>query len=383
MITVSDMMSHVAVQIGETLGGYLEGKVRTAVLNAWGRLLCMSKWAYYHRTGHMLTYAGESTGTVDFVASTRLVTLTGATWPSDVTNMHIRLEHNWYPIYKRTSSTVIELWVDKHPVADLDDATFLVQQILYPLPADVGDIVQIIEGTQNLQMMRLNPLEAHQLQEGIAWSPSLPTSYSLVGDSMNPNKWSLWLPTEQTSDTNLQYMYYVRKPMEVLVREFAGTVTVASGVATFTDAVVNDLWLGAVLRVGEDDTAHPTGEFGDVPAADLLYNRNCTEVRVTKVLTSTTCQISNTTLAKTAVAYNASSHIDVADGPMSILLQRLCEDEYGMKPVGNHMEGLVSKSRLAQAFNDALAADGRHVRHKGPLDQWYGLRLRDVGYVTS
>lgn len=383
MITVADMMSHLAVQINASLGGYLEGKVRTAVLSAWARLLSMHEWAYFHRVGTLITYAGQSTGTVDFNVTTRLVTLTDATWPTDVTNMQIRLDYNWYPVYKRTSSTVIELFEGKHPEADLDDQAYLVQQMTYPLPYDVSDIVQVLEGAQNMQMMRLSLLEAHQIQEGMVWSPALPTCYALVADSANPNRWSLWLPTEQVEDTVLQYLYVVRKPPNALIREQRGTVTVASGVATFSDTVVNSLWDGAVLRIGKSDTAHPTGEFGDIPANDLLYNRDCHEVRVVKWLTTTTCRISDTTIAETDVAYCASSQIDVCDGAMTVLLQRLCEDEYGSKMVGNHSERLVSQNRLAQAFNDAKASDGRYVRNKGPAAQWYGLRLRDVGYVGT
>jgi hypothetical protein len=383
MISVADMMSHLAVQINSPLGGYLEGKVRTAVLSAWGRLLSMHEWAYFHRMGTIISYASQSTGTVDFDVSARTVTLTGDTWPTDVTAKHIRLDYNWYPVYKRTSSTVIELFDGKHPDDDLDDAEFVLQQILYPLPSDVGDIVQIIDGTQNLNLMRLNLLEAHMVQDGFAWSPSLPTVYALVADSANPTRWNLWLPTIQTSNTVLQYLYVARKPSNVLDRETRGTVTVASGVATFSEAVVNDNWTGALLRVAKDDISHPTGEFGDVPGNDLLYQRNCHEVRVVEVLSTTTCQISDTSIAETSVAYCASSLIDVCDGAMAVLLQRLCEDEYGVRLVGNHSEMLVSKSRLAQAFNDAKASDGRYVRAKGISARWYGLRLQDVGYVGA
>jgi len=383
MITVSDMMSHIAVQINSTLGGYLEGKVRTAVLSAWSRLVSMHNWAYYHRMGTQITYAGQTTGTVDFDVTARTVTLTGATWPTDALAQHVRLDNNWYPIYKRTSSTVIELFEGKHPDDDLDDVEYTIQQVLYPLPTDVGDIVQIIDGTQNLHLMRLSILEAHMIHDGFAWSPSLPTVYSLVADSANPTRWNLWLPTIQTNNAVLQYMYVARRPGNALVREFRGTVSVASGVATFSDAVVNALWDGAVLRVSKNDTTHPTGEFGDIPANDLLYQRDCHEVRVVKWLTTTTCRISDTTIAETAAAYNASSMIDVCDGPMTVLLQRLCEDEYGVKMVGNHTERLVSQSRLAQAFNDAKASDGRYVRDKGASARWYGLRLQDVGYVGA
>lgn len=383
MITVADMMSHLAIQANTPLAGFLEAKVRTAVLQAWARLMAMFDWAYFHRMGTLITFAGQREGTVDFDYDTRRVTLTGATWPTDVVAQHIRLDHNWYPVYQRVSSTVIELYSGRHPEDDLDDVEYLVQQTLYPLPSDVGDVVQVLEGTQNMQLQRLNLLEAFQIQEGFAWSPALPTTYALVADSANPQRWSMWIPTEQTQRTSLQYMYVMRRPSNVLVRENRGTVTVASGVATFSEAVVSSLWAGALLRVGTTGVSQPTGDFGDVPGTDVLFNRDCTEVRVLERLSSTTCRISDTTLAATNVTYVASSHIDVCDGSMEALLMRLCEDEYGVRLVGNHTERMVSASRIASAFNDAKASDGRYVRNKGAERWWYGLRLRDVGRVTA
>jgi hypothetical protein len=143
----------------------------------------------------------------------------------------------------------------------------------------VGDVVQVLEGTQNMQLQRLNLLEAFQIQEGFAWSPALPTCYALVADSSNPQRWNMWLPTEQTSRTSLQYMYVARRPTNVLVRESRGTVTLSGGVATFSDEVVTSLFVGAVLRVASSDTYQPTGDFGDVPGTTLEFNRDCHDCR--------------------------------------------------------------------------------------------------------
>ena len=383
MITVSDVMSHIAVQLDSPITGWLEGKVRSAVLAAWARLMTLHEWAYFHRMGTLVTYAGQSTGTIDFDTTTRQVTLTDATWPSNATSRHIRIDHNWYPVYRRVSSTVIELYEGKCPQKNYADAAYVIQQVVYPLPQDVGDIVQVIEGTQNISMTRLNLIEAFQIQEGFAWSPVLPTCYALIGDSSNPQRWNMWIPIEQTQDSVLQYMYKSRRPNDVLTREDRGTVTVASGVATFSEDVVTPLWSGAnvLLRLSNDESM-PTGNFGDASAGDLRYNRDCYEVRVLERLTSTTCRISNTTLALTDVAYTASSLIDTGDATMEILVARLAEDEYGAKMVGNHSERIVSASKLATAYHEAKSADARAVRSKSTAAAWYGLRLRDIGYLA-
>jgi hypothetical protein len=385
MITVDDMMSHISIQINQPLSGWLEGKVRNAVLAAWARLMTLHEWAYFHRMGSLITYAGQTTGEVDFTLSTRRVTLTGATWPANATSRHIRIDHNWYPVYQRISDTVIELFEGKHPAANMSDQAYVLQQVVYPLPQDVGDILQVIESKQNMQLVRLDIVESFELQEGFAWSPILPTKYALVGDSNNPQRWNLWIPTQQTQDTVLQYMYKARRPNDVLVREARGTVSVASGVATFSEDVVTTLWDGAnvLLRISNNDTTTPTGAWGDTQAGDIRFDRNCNEVRVLQRLTSNTCRISNSTLSLTDVSYSASSLIDTGDATMEILVARLAEDEYGAKPVGNHNELLVSKTRLASAFLEAKSADGRRVRSKSALARWYGMRLQDIGHPAT
>ena len=83
------------------------------------------------------------------------------------------------------------------------------------------------------------------------------------------------------------------------------------------------------------------------------------------------------------VSFAASSLIDTGDATMEILVARLAEDEYGAKPVGNHNELLVSKTRLASAFLEAKSADARRVRNKSAVAKWYGMRLQDIGYATS
>ena len=378
MLTVADLMTHLAVQLDTTLGGTLEAKVRTAALAGWARLMTMRHWAYFHRSGSVRVYAGVSDGTVSYDSSSQSVTLTGSSWPADVTAKHIRLRQNWYAIARRVSNSVVTLYPGQSPSTSLTGEAYLLQQVLYPLPYDVGDVVQMLEGQQNLQMMRLSILEAHQLQEGPTWTPSLPRTFALVGDSANPQRWSLWLPSQQSIDTELQYLYIARKPPSVLVLESRGLCSVSNGVATFTDAVVAKNWANAVLRVSSTDADVPTGEFGDLTQADVQYNPSA-EMRVTDVLSDTQCRVTDVSVSFQDKAFTASSFVDCADGVMQSLLLRLIEHEYGVRMVGGHQEMLVSARRLADAFNDAVSADGRDVRNKGALGRWYGLRLQDIG----
>ena len=152
-------------------------------------------------------------------------------------------------------------------------------------------------------------------------------------------------------------------------------MSVSGGTSTFSDPVVATDWNNVLLRVSKNDS-HPTNEFGDTPGNDVLLNQDCYELRVTGVTSATVCSVSDLTATAVDAVYNASTMIDVNDGPMQVLLQRLCEDEYGAKVVGNHSEMMVSKTRLAEAFNEARSSDARRVRHKTAPGAWYSLLSR-------
>lgn len=374
MITVSDMMSHLSVQLNAVLAGTLEAKVRTSVLNAWGRLMSMHEWGYFHRQAALILQAGQTDGTIDFDVDTSTCTITGGTFPTDSVGKHIRLIGQWYPVLTRTSSTVITLDPANAPGSDLSDETYVLQKLMYPLPYEVSDIVQIIDNGVCMPV-RLSILENFQMVGGLQYATGLPVRYSLVADSASPQKWNLWVPTHQPVDVPLQYLYVARRPPNAVARVRTGTVSVTGGIATFTDPVITTDWYGVLLRVSKNEDP-PTNEFGDTPGNDVMLNQDCVEMRVTSVDSTTVCRVSDTTTVLADKPYNASSLIDVADGPMEILLQRLCEEAYGAKLVGNHSEMLVSQSRVAQAFDEARASDARKVRAKTVIGAWCSLLSR-------
>lgn len=370
------MITHLATQLDSAVGGTTtESKVRTAVLNAWSALMSET-WRYFHRSATIQLYTFQDTGTVDFSLSYLTVTLTDATWPENAEDMHIRLGNNWYEVYERTSDTVLTLSEDDHPPEDLEESTYYLQQVIYPLPIHVGEVVQLIDPKRPLRMLQIDLLSAHSLSTTSGLS-SVPREFALVAHPKYPNRYCLWVPNLISEDTVLSYMYLKRRPEFTLVRESAGRVTVANGVATFSDEVVTDLWEDAVLRISRTNES-PTGMFGDDQNGEIIFNSNCHEVLVVEVLSSTTCRISNSTISATNAPYVASTHIDVKGGAMVNYLQRLAEDQYGVRPVGNHTEGLSSQRQVVRANMAAHEEDGQgfHSGHHW-IPSWYKLRIQD------
>ena len=147
-------------------------KVRcTAVLNARGLLFSMHDWAYFHRTGSIVTKAAYTTGTISVDTSTGIVTLTGGTFPSDAAIRHIRIDTVWYPVKSRDSGTQLTLFTEDQPEADQTDVSYVLQQVVYPLPAEVGNVVQMISG--QIRLSRIDLLDTYQILQGFSWSATL------------------------------------------------------------------------------------------------------------------------------------------------------------------------------------------------------------------
>lgn len=385
MLTVSDVMAHLCVAIGTPLSGTLEQQVRTAALNGWNRLFAIkSDWKWFHRLGTLQLNAAQTTGTVTFTESTRSLVLADATWPSNANEMHVRLGNAWYPVDKRVSSTELTFFPNQHPATDLAaETTYHIQKIIYPLPVEVGDLVQVINPGQTIALIQLSLAQTMEITNtfGIYGQPN---AYALIADPKYPDRWSLWMPTILTTDTNLQYLYVQRRPANVIYRESRGQVTLATGTATFTDSICRSSWEGAVLRISRN-TEYPTGPWGDMPVSDPILNQDMYEMKIVEYLTATTVRVTDLTNAvATAAPFVVSSHVDVKPGAMETLIQRLAEDQFGIRPVGTHMEGVTSQRRVREAILDAATEDSINFRQSNPLiPLWYRLRLDDIAGSVS
>ncbi len=379
MLTVADLVNHIGVQVGQCLVTTALQKARLAVSNGWSRMMDMFRWRYYYRHAYLQMDVAQTTGSIQFVESTRLVTLTGATWPTDVTSKHIRFDNAWYPIKTRTSSTVIELYPEKHPAQDIAAGTsYSLQKVLYPLPFEVGEIVQLINPAHTMALHHGSLIDVHVMSDTFGQTAQ-PTTFTLVADDRHPGRWCLWCPAIIVNATTLNYLYIARRNEKLVVSETRGTVTISGGIATFSDAVVNDNFIGAVLRVSKNSLP-PSSKYGRMDHDINDLNMDCNEVIIETVTSTTQCTVRDASLSASAKLYEVSSLIDVKEGSsMEVLLQRLVEDEWGVRPVANHMEGLTSQRKIREALQEAMSADQIAFSGAHPLlPIWYNLRLSDI-----
>ena len=379
MFTLDDLRTHLIVQIGTPAAGYDEQKVRTCCMNAWSRLFtAKTDWKWFYRTGRLQVRAAQSAGTITFDYATRVMTLSDATWPADVSSMHVKIDTAWYPVYRRLTDTTVSLHPDNHPRQDLPaGTTYNVQQIIYPLPAEVGPVLQVINPRHPLHMMQLDIAEVMEISDTFG-SLTQPSTYALVNDPSHPGVWCLWIPSLLTQDEALHYLYVQRRPDRLVFREDRGTVSIAGGVATFSDPICSPHMMGCVLRVSQTDDA-PTGNYGGISSVDVEMNSMAViETKFTEYLTSTTMRVADLTSSISGAPFVASNHLDVRPGSMEVLLQRLAEDAYGVRPVANHMEGLTSDRRVRMAIAEAATDDSSFRSRSSYLPHWYRLRLNDL-----
>ena len=118
---------------------------RRAVDTAYRDMPYKHRWQYYDRQFGMLTEASQSTGTVayDYTggAYERELTLSGATWPTNIKHYKIAINDRSYRVEDKKSTTIITLEQSNNPGADIAaGATYSAYRESYPLPIDFRKI---------------------------------------------------------------------------------------------------------------------------------------------------------------------------------------------------------------------------------------------------
>lgn len=348
-------------------------RIRRAIVEAYNQLPSLHNWEYFRRTGNIATGVSvDMTGT--FVASTKQITLSTGTWGDDVQFGSVTIGAVRYPVSRRISDTVIEL---KFGPEDDSTGIFCWEQYRHLLPVDVGDIIDIADPTQWFNIKRVSIGESFWWDE-VVHAALTPYAWSLISSPDVPGRWEIWLSGTGNTGRNLRFLYNVRHTGLDVQELKAGTVSVTDDVATFTDAVLTDRCVGAVLRIGEDGLS-PTSTFGRVEKDQATgeeeevlrpaeYERIITEV------TSSTEAVLSTYVpaAVTSRGFTISSHIDVNYEGMREFFFRLAEEQYDI--ITRAEPSIQKRSRLARmsAMRAAMAADGP-AADSDPTRRYHGV----------
>lgn len=361
LLTYRDVLEYVldATVSGDASARNLRS-ARRSIDEAYRSLINKREWNYYFRRYQFASPTAQTTGSVAYDHTgglyERMVTLTGATWPTTAVFWELIVNTYRYEIEDYKSSTVITLTERNNPGADIASGTgYTLARTLYPLPDDFQALDTLMEASNHGWQLRSVPLD--WLIQQRSWDPSInrPKFYCTVPTPSYAGGKAILLGPSPASARTYEASYRARpRPLRVDVYQ-EGTVTCASGstVVTGTSTAFNSNHVGCVLRISSDNNP-PTSFLGS-----LLDKTTSTyaEQGVIKSVDSATQVTLEQSLGSTITAkpYTISDRIDIEAGAMQTYFLRLCEAHFA------RFEGREDAAqRMAfaeQEFREAAWAD--------------------------
>lgn len=347
-------------------------KLRRAVREACNKLPAMYDWEFLRLTGMFTTSIPYSTGTVQYVLSTRLLTLTDGTWPTDAQFGDIVINNRRYLVQRRVSDTVLLLDEYESPKENAAaGTTYTWARSRYLLPYFVGDIRELVDTAVQNKIKRIFVEESFWISEWFV--TGMPSSWSLIPSRHRPGRWEVWLSSSPYDVRQYRYMYNNRWATNEVEEISTGTVAVSGDVATFSSGVLTAACVGAVLRVSSSAT-QPTSVFGkyDTVTKASILNPPASEHIIT-AMNSTTEALLNEAVSSSVSgkAFTISSQVSLNTEGMLEFFYRLCEYQYAIISRAESKEVLRVRELMLDAFKIAMGADSRRVEsHRTPFSNY-------------
>ena len=379
--TYDDLIGHALDYMGAATDAQTERFARRAVQLAYSQMKDQRNWTYYYQIGRITTVAPTSTGTISYSNSTRIVTLTGDTWPSWAADGSLVISNVIYPVISRLSDTEILLGEANNPGNDVSAGTsFTFFRDTYTLPVDFGamDSVYRMSGAPfSLTYLTPGNFLASQV---VNVGPSEPLYYTVISD---PNRYGVLAIKFRPGPSSIFPFNFVyrRRPRTLRINKNSdGKTSLASASTTVTGfgtSFTADM-IGAMARFSDGADNIPTGISGDNP---FWLERSITDV--TSATSLTIDSVPGQDLTK--VAFSISDPVDIESGAMMTYLlrevERQCRAVKRMK-VTSPEENAVYELSLRQA----MEADSRRFESNsaqagllfGSLPLKYGKVLPDT-----
>lgn len=365
-LTVQDAYEHL-VDVFD-LDGKNVAKVdrilRRAVASAHRRLTDMHKWQWLRRETTVYTSNHYTTGTIAYTASTRQVTLSGGTWPTDAEFGSLIIGSLRYDIERRVSDTVVEIAARNAPTADIAaSTTYQWIRFQYLLPVDFGDVTAVIDPQSLSHMSRYSPQELFDCRDSIP-SASYPSGWAIQPSVQRPGRTEILFTSIAAASQPIRIQYLARTGNPAFTELSTGTVAVTGDAATFSGSILSEACVGAVLRVAPS-TTKPTSPYG-------VWIDNDTGTRtVVPTYEQIVSEVSSATVAVldsavssdvTGKAFTLSPRVDVEPAAMWDAYLALAEFEYCDLSRADERVRNAANLRFQQRLREAIIADSRHIK---------------------
>lgn len=329
---------------------------RRAILNAYRDLPRLYRWSYLDRRMVLNTVASQTTGTIEYTHSTRTVTLTGATFPTDAKYYRIIISGVTYDIESYTDSTNVVLGTNSNPGADVaSGTTYTLLRDTYELPNNFTRIRQVWDSEGNYRLRSRTADEQLGLNEVAYDTPGDPWFYTVMNVGDRTGGMSLVL-TPPPSSAEAITILYEAAPRDLRIQEYSsGTVTTSGTAVTLTNGTFPTHCAGSVIRFSED-TTKPTSLAGGLEDGNNQYYEERTIV--TRSGDTTAVLDAALTSDQAGVAYTVSDPIDFESGAMLSAFQQMCEAEY-CRLAGLENEFPTRQGLASAAIRRAIELDSR------------------------
>ena len=288
---------------------------RECIMAAYREIVGARDWTFLRSNARIMLRTPQTTGTAVFDltggAYERMLTLTGATWPSWAVDACVRLGDPEIvcDIAEVKTTTIVTLDPTMCPIADVASTTYSLYPRWYRLPNDFASMGQpmaeddwiVAELVSKERIEHLNRWEDRTGDiEYYAFGAPLDL-YGAMAFYTHPQ-----IDEDQTLD-----IPYVRRPRDMVYaghdsRDSAGTIAVTASSATVTGTTTTfaSAMIGSILRIGSSTTYCPDGLAAQYPYAE---QRSILSVASTLSLTLD----ANVATTRTGVKYRITDPIDL------------------------------------------------------------------------
>ena len=368
-LTYQDAVDHTFRYLGGGPSDVVLADIRLAVDSAYRELYGAHNWTYYYKHGRINTVSPYTTGTIDCVASTRTVTLSGGTWPSWAEAAYIRVGTSIHRVLSVTDPATLVLDPTLCPVADIVAGTpYTIYKDSYILP---DDFLATDQGSYENSFGGLtytHPREWLFTQRYI-YQSGMPQAFTITGEERYPGKLLLRIFPIPTDAKTIDFIYK-RAPRSLKYSSVtSGTVSLSGDALTFSASVLNADMVGSVIRISSN-TKTPTAGVGLNPPAF--------EAKIRSVASSTTATLDTSSgTAYSGAAYIISDPIDIEQQSMSTALLRCCEMMIGMGRVLKDKPD--TRVQYLAALAQAKDRDSRSFSRRFVGDNWvHRQRAKDM-----
>ncbi len=371
LTTYQDLVDHLSDYVGSSTGDDSIRFCRRAAQDAYNHFPSIHNWSYLYSRGRVTTSFPQTTGTIAYANSTLTVTLTGATWPSWVTQGVLVINNIPYAIASNPTSTTLTLPPQNNPGADVAaGAAYTLYQDAYSLPIDFTQCDEIMNINFGLRLTYEHPSQWLTFQR-IYRGPATPRLYCITG---SPGFFGAMAVRFFPPPDDIYFMdfIYKRRPRQMsVVLVSAGTASTTSGSTTVTGSGTSwdTTMVGSSIRFSAiGNNVVPTGPSGENP---FFLERTVLSVASTTSLTVDQDPV----YTGTGLAYAISDPVDVEEGAHLNFLLRLCEKQLRLARRIKATPEEVADYEASKM--EAMEADNRSSMRQAVGAGGYPRRLRD------